>query len=155
MYSVTRKLKALKPIFRQQRKQKGDLAANVKLAGEFLETSQQLLREDRLNPLLLQLEHCCRLVFLKAVKIEQVMLQQRAKLQWMKGGDQCSRVFFHKVAIRRANKRIFQISDEEGHTHVDPIDISTTFVTYYQRLLGVTGQTGLSTYAICALGHGK
>ncbi|KAL0302142.1 UNVERIFIED_CONTAM: hypothetical protein Scaly_3042100 [Sesamum calycinum] len=53
MYSVTRKLKTLKLILRQQRTQKGDLAANVKLAGEFLETSQQLLREDRLNPLLL------------------------------------------------------------------------------------------------------
>ncbi|KAL0393126.1 UNVERIFIED_CONTAM: hypothetical protein Sradi_2535400 [Sesamum radiatum] len=39
MYSVTRKLKALKPIFRQQRKKKGDLSANVKLAGEFLEIS--------------------------------------------------------------------------------------------------------------------
>ncbi|KAL0340157.1 UNVERIFIED_CONTAM: hypothetical protein Sradi_4532500 [Sesamum radiatum] len=90
MYSVTRKLKALKPVFRQQRKMKGDLSANVKLAGEFLEISQRLLQDDRHDPLLLHLEHCCRLVFLKAVKIEQVMLQQRAKLQWMKGGDQCS-----------------------------------------------------------------
>ncbi|KAK4383779.1 hypothetical protein Sango_2743300 [Sesamum angolense] len=114
MYSTTRKLKALKPIFRQQRKMKGDLWANVKLAREFLEIAQRLLQEDRHNPLLLHLEKCCRLVFLKAVKIEQVMLQQRAKIQWMKGGDQCSRVFFRKVVIRRANKRIFQISNEAG-----------------------------------------
>ncbi|KAK4383744.1 Transposon TX1 uncharacterized protein [Sesamum angolense] len=40
------------------------------------------------------------------------MLQQRAKIQWMKGGDQCSRVFFRKN------------------------DISNVFVAYYQRLLG-------------------
>ncbi|KAK4381838.1 Transposon TX1 uncharacterized protein [Sesamum angolense] len=69
MYSVTRKLKALKPVFRQQRKQKGDLAANVKLAGEFLEISQQLLYEDRLNPLLLQPISCCNIIYKIITKI--------------------------------------------------------------------------------------
>ncbi|KAL0300237.1 UNVERIFIED_CONTAM: putative ribonuclease H protein [Sesamum angustifolium] len=34
-----------------------------------------------------------------------VMLQQRAKIQWLKGGDQCSRIFFRKVAMRRASKK--------------------------------------------------
>ncbi|KAK4384083.1 Transposon TX1 uncharacterized protein [Sesamum angolense] len=106
---------------------KGDLSANVKLAGEFLEVSQRLLQEDRHDPLLLHLEHYCRLVFLKVVKIEQVMLQQRAKIQWMKGGDQCSRVFFRKVAIRRANKRIFQISDEAEDRAPGPDGYSSGF----------------------------
>ncbi|KAL0289738.1 UNVERIFIED_CONTAM: hypothetical protein Sradi_7066800 [Sesamum radiatum] len=32
MYEVTRKLKALKPIFRAQRRKKGDLSSNVSLA---------------------------------------------------------------------------------------------------------------------------
>ncbi|KAK4384120.1 Retrovirus-related Pol polyprotein from type-2 retrotransposable element R2DM [Sesamum angolense] len=30
-------------------------------------------------------------LYLKASKLEQVMLRQRAKLQWLKGGDQCSK----------------------------------------------------------------
>ncbi|KAL0304622.1 UNVERIFIED_CONTAM: hypothetical protein Sangu_3074000 [Sesamum angustifolium] len=54
----------------------------------------------------------------------------------MKGGDQCSRVFFHRVAMRRANKRIFQISDDDGRTYTEPKDVSDTFVIYFQRLLG-------------------
>ncbi|KAL0415269.1 UNVERIFIED_CONTAM: hypothetical protein Slati_3358800 [Sesamum latifolium] len=37
MYAVTRKLKALKPVFREQRRRKGDLSNNVKLAKDFLE----------------------------------------------------------------------------------------------------------------------
>ncbi|KAL0290491.1 UNVERIFIED_CONTAM: hypothetical protein Scaly_2669000 [Sesamum calycinum] len=43
MYSATRKLKALKPVFCQQRRKKGDLAMNVKLAAGFLEVAQKLL----------------------------------------------------------------------------------------------------------------
>ncbi|KAL0439801.1 UNVERIFIED_CONTAM: hypothetical protein Slati_2463100 [Sesamum latifolium] len=80
---------------RQQRRAKGDLTANVKLAADFLEISQQLLQLDRHNELLLHLEHCCRLVYLKATKLEQ-------------------------VTSRRAAKRIFQISDATGETFTDP-----------------------------------
>ncbi|KAL2225354.1 UNVERIFIED_CONTAM: hypothetical protein Sindi_3049800, partial [Sesamum indicum] len=72
MFAVIRKLKALKPVFREQRRKKGDLTLNVQLAKGFLDEAQQLL------------EHCCRLVYAKAVKLEQILLQQRAKMQWMK-----------------------------------------------------------------------
>ncbi|XP_020547112.1 uncharacterized protein LOC110011404 [Sesamum indicum] len=71
-----------------------------------------------------------------AVKIEQIMLQQRAKMQWMKGGDQCSRVFFRKIAQRRAGRRILQINDENGSTHTEPEEVIHEFVSYYQNLLG-------------------
>ncbi|KAK4384108.1 putative ribonuclease H protein [Sesamum angolense] len=71
MYAVTRKLRALKPVFRTLRKKKGDLSVNVKLAAEFLATVQQLLQIDRHNTLLLCLEKCCKLVFFKATKLEQ------------------------------------------------------------------------------------
>ncbi|KAL0313714.1 UNVERIFIED_CONTAM: Retrovirus-related Pol polyprotein from type-2 retrotransposable element R2DM [Sesamum calycinum] len=136
MYSVTRKLKALKPVFRQQRRKKGDLAMNVKLAAGFLEIAQKLLQTDRHNSLLLQLENCCRLVYLKATQLEHVMLRQRAKLQWLKGGDQCSKVFFRRVATRRANKHLIQISDSDGLVQTDPTIINSVFVTYFQDLLG-------------------
>ncbi|KAL0434076.1 UNVERIFIED_CONTAM: LINE-1 reverse transcriptase [Sesamum latifolium] len=105
---VNKKLKALKAVFRAQRKKKGDLALNVKLAAEFLSIAQCILHLDRHNSLLLCLEACCRLIFLKATKLEQCMLQQRAKMQWLRGGDQCTRVFFRKIAKRRAAKRIYQ-----------------------------------------------
>ncbi|XP_011101374.1 uncharacterized protein LOC105179454 [Sesamum indicum] len=90
MYVVTRKLKALKAVFREQRRKKGDLTHNVQLEKGFLEMAQTLVSSNRRDELFLQLEHCCRIVLAKAVKLEQVMLRQRAKIQWMKGGDQCS-----------------------------------------------------------------
>ncbi|KAL2228640.1 UNVERIFIED_CONTAM: hypothetical protein Sindi_1843700 [Sesamum indicum] len=45
-------------------------------AKEFLATAQELLAHDRHDETLLLLEHCCRFVLMKAVKLEQSMLQQ-------------------------------------------------------------------------------
>ncbi|KAL0288050.1 UNVERIFIED_CONTAM: hypothetical protein Sradi_7109500 [Sesamum radiatum] len=59
MYAVTRKLKALKPIFRAQRQRKGDLSTNVSLAKGFLDSAQTMLAADRHCPTLLHLEFCC------------------------------------------------------------------------------------------------
>ncbi|KAL2249850.1 UNVERIFIED_CONTAM: hypothetical protein Sindi_2458700 [Sesamum indicum] len=83
MYAVTRKLKALKPIFREQRRNKGDLSHNVQMAKGFLEAAQLL-----------------------------------------------------KIAQRRSSRRIFQINDDQGSTHIDPEEVINEFVTYYQNLLG-------------------
>ncbi|KAL2235301.1 UNVERIFIED_CONTAM: hypothetical protein Sindi_1262300 [Sesamum indicum] len=136
MYAVTRKLKALIPIFRDQRRNKGDLSHNVQMAKGFLEAAQLLVSSRRRDELYIQLEHCCRLVLVKATKLEQIMLKQREKMQWMKGGDQCSRVFFPKIGQRRSSRRIFQINDDQGSTHTDPEEVIHEFVTYYQNLLG-------------------
>ncbi|KAL2228615.1 UNVERIFIED_CONTAM: hypothetical protein Sindi_1841200 [Sesamum indicum] len=136
MYSVTRKLKALKLVFREQRRNKGDLSHNVQLAKGFLEAAQILVSSSRRDELYIQLEHCCRFVLTKAAKMEQTMLQQRAKIQWMKGGDQCSRVFFRKIAQRRSASRILQVNDDHGVTHSEPEEVINEFVTYYQNLLG-------------------
>ncbi|XP_020547150.1 uncharacterized protein LOC110011413 [Sesamum indicum] len=46
MYAVTRKLKALKPVFRLQRRNKGDLTMNVQLAKGFLDEAQQLINDE-------------------------------------------------------------------------------------------------------------
>ncbi|KAL0439803.1 UNVERIFIED_CONTAM: Retrovirus-related Pol polyprotein from type-2 retrotransposable element R2DM [Sesamum latifolium] len=111
MFTVTRKLRALKLVFRAQRQKRGDLSNNVKLAASFLEAVQQLLAQDRHSGVFLLLEFCCKLVLRLASRLEQNMLHQRAKIAWMKGGDQCSRVFFRKIAKRRASKRVYQITN--------------------------------------------
>ncbi|KAL0373036.1 UNVERIFIED_CONTAM: hypothetical protein Scaly_0985200 [Sesamum calycinum] len=55
---------------------------------------------------------------------------------WLKGGDQCSKVFFRRVATRRANKRVLQISDDDGNEQTYPTIISSIFVDFFQGLLG-------------------
>ncbi|KAL2235459.1 UNVERIFIED_CONTAM: hypothetical protein Sindi_1278100, partial [Sesamum indicum] len=128
---------ALKPVFRERRRKKGDLTLNVQLAKGFLDETQQLVSSDRQNEAFLQLEHCCRLVYAKTEKLEQIMLQQLAKMQWMKGGDQCSRIFFRKIAQKRVARRILQINDDNGTIHTEPKEIINEFICYYQNHLGV------------------
>ncbi|KAL2226597.1 UNVERIFIED_CONTAM: hypothetical protein Sindi_2018400 [Sesamum indicum] len=111
MYAVTRKLKALKPVFREQRRKKGDLSHNVQLAKGFLEMAQVLVTSNRQDELFLQLEHCCGVVLAKAAKLEQ-------------------------IAQRRLARRILQINDDHGATHTDPGAVINEFVMYYQNLLG-------------------
>ncbi|KAL2240782.1 UNVERIFIED_CONTAM: hypothetical protein Sindi_0719400 [Sesamum indicum] len=113
----------------------------------FLEEAQLLLSSDRQNEFYLCLEHCCRIVYAKAAKLEQSMLQQRAKMQWMKDGDQCSRVFFRKIAQRRVMRRILQINDGNGTTHTDQGEIIHEFVSYYQTLLGEDKAPGPDGYS--------
>ncbi|KAK4381487.1 hypothetical protein Sango_2963400 [Sesamum angolense] len=66
----------------------------------------------------------------------EIMLRQRAKIQWLKGGDQCSKIFFRRVATRRANKRVFQITDDDGNEQRDPTVIRVSLWIFFQGLLG-------------------
>ncbi|KAL2245949.1 UNVERIFIED_CONTAM: hypothetical protein Sindi_2863100 [Sesamum indicum] len=95
-----------------------------------------MVSSSKQDELFLFLEHCCWLVYAKVAKFEQIILQQRAKIQWKKGGDQYSRVFFQKIARRRMARRIMQFNDAQGVTHTELDGVTHEFVTYYQSLLG-------------------
>ncbi|KAL0292830.1 UNVERIFIED_CONTAM: hypothetical protein Sradi_6970400 [Sesamum radiatum] len=135
MYGVTTKLKALKQTFRAQRKVRGDLSDNVRLAKGFLEQAQ-CLYDTYKEHILLQLVKLCRILYCSAVQQEISMLHQRAKLHWLKYGDQSSKIFFRKIKANRARQRICQITSSTGELLTEPSMISNEFVTYYQGLLG-------------------
>ncbi|KAL0294292.1 UNVERIFIED_CONTAM: hypothetical protein Sradi_6894300 [Sesamum radiatum] len=135
LYGVTRKLKALKPVFRAQRKAKGDLAQNVWLAKEFLEKAQALFDEYKADDLQL-LVQWCRKVYSRAVAMEDTMLRQRAKLRWLKDGDRCSKAFFRKINATRAKMRVFQITNAAGDVLTEADQVANEFLSYYETLLG-------------------
>ncbi|KAL0292755.1 UNVERIFIED_CONTAM: hypothetical protein Sradi_6976200 [Sesamum radiatum] len=135
MYGVVCKLKSMKSVFRCKRKEKGDLASNVQQAKEFLETAQALY-ETHKEDLLLLLVKCCCMVYCAAVKLENMMLQQRAKLSWVKHGDQLSKVFFWKINSRRARQRVYQIHTSEGECLTEMNKVTEEFISVFQTLLG-------------------
>ncbi|KAL0457676.1 UNVERIFIED_CONTAM: hypothetical protein Slati_0394800 [Sesamum latifolium] len=113
-----------------------DLSENVSKAKGFLDSVQQLLELDQSNDLLLLMERAARLVLLKATKLEQSMLQQRAKIQWLKGVDQCSKIFFRKIAARRAAQKVFRITSTGGDMVSEESEVAAEFINFYSDLLG-------------------
>ncbi|KAL0289916.1 UNVERIFIED_CONTAM: Retrovirus-related Pol polyprotein from type-2 retrotransposable element R2DM [Sesamum radiatum] len=84
----------------------------------------------------LQIHGTRMLVYCAAIKIETSMLQQRAKLHWLKYGDQCSKVFFRKINARRVQQRVFQITTQSGQRLTDMPQVTAEFVSFFQTLLG-------------------
>ncbi|KAL2235687.1 UNVERIFIED_CONTAM: hypothetical protein Sindi_1300900 [Sesamum indicum] len=106
MYAVTRKLKALKPIFREQRRNKGDLSHNVQMAKGILEAAQLLVSSRRREELYIQLEHFVDSFWPKQQNLSRLCYNNERRC-----------MFFRKIAQRRSSKRIFQINDDHGSTH--------------------------------------
>ncbi|KAL0416380.1 UNVERIFIED_CONTAM: putative ribonuclease H protein [Sesamum latifolium] len=51
-------------------------------------------------------------------------------------GDQCSKIFFRKVAARRAAQKIFHINSENGDNITEESGVADEFVRFYTTLLG-------------------
>ncbi|KAL0307849.1 UNVERIFIED_CONTAM: hypothetical protein Sangu_3008000 [Sesamum angustifolium] len=136
MYILARKLKAMKPILRKFRKTHGDLSHNVQQAAHFLHKAQLLSHEFKHVSILLQLEKCCRMIYCKATTMEVNMLKQRAKIAWLKGGDNCTKIFFRKITARRTSQRVYQIQNEDGHLLTDYTAVTGEFVNYFKKLFG-------------------
>ncbi|KAL0307638.1 UNVERIFIED_CONTAM: hypothetical protein Scaly_2976400 [Sesamum calycinum] len=126
MYDVVCKLKNLKAVFRRQKKLTGDLANNVKRAKIFLDKAQALFDKHK-EDIFLHLVKCCRQVYATTVKLEVNMLQQRAKLRWLKHGDQSSKFFFRKINSTRMKQRIFQITKASGEILTAQHDVIQEF----------------------------
>ncbi|KAL0284070.1 UNVERIFIED_CONTAM: hypothetical protein Sradi_7209100 [Sesamum radiatum] len=139
MYGVVCKLKALKTVFRAQRKIKGDLALNVRLAKSYLDSAQTLFETYR-EDIFLHLVQWCRIVYCKAVELEASMLRQRAKMTWLTKGDQCSKFFFSKINARRAMQRVYQIQNSDGQLVSGSEQVAAEFVSFFQALLGGTSR---------------
>ncbi|KAL0455373.1 UNVERIFIED_CONTAM: hypothetical protein Slati_0876500 [Sesamum latifolium] len=80
----------------------------------------------------------CRTVYCIAVKMENNMLQQWSKLNWLKHGDQCSKIFFRKINARRARQRIYQISNSAGVILTDTSQSSLRHILTVEEAIELT-----------------
>ncbi|KAL0291000.1 UNVERIFIED_CONTAM: hypothetical protein Sradi_7037200 [Sesamum radiatum] len=76
------------------------------------------------------------MIYCKATTMEVNMLKQRAKIAWLKGGDNCTKIFFRKITARRTSQRVYQIQNEDGNLLTDYTAVTGEFVTYFKKLFG-------------------
>ncbi|KAK4384099.1 Retrovirus-related Pol polyprotein from type-2 retrotransposable element R2DM [Sesamum angolense] len=115
---------------------------NVKLAVGFLEVAQNILQFDRHNSLILLLEHCCRLVYLKASKLEQISDEDGNEqtdptvissifvdfFQGLLGGDRTDRAIDLRY-LRPWARHI--LTDDEARAIIRPVTIDEVKTAFF------------------------
>ncbi|KAL7586020.1 hypothetical protein Lser_V15G46368 [Lactuca serriola] len=135
MYALIQKLKNLKKPIRKLLKKQGHFSDNVSHFRKELEMVQADLDEDPFNSDLRNLEAIFLGELKKAYEKEECFLKQKAKIQWLKDGDNNSK-FFHKMVKGRVHKsRIEAIMNNDGEW-LEGEEIYKEFVEYFKNFLG-------------------
>ena len=64
-------------------------------------------------------------------------MQQKARINWRKMGDDNTRFFFTSTKARPARNKIVMLVDSNGHTLIDQQDITNEIMGFYKNLLGL------------------
>ena len=120
---------------------KGNLHANVVRIRAELDSIQSSLDVDPFNAILREAEAKCVVEFNQAVILEERLLKQKAKVQWLAEGDANSAYFHKAVKSRMSRSRIDVITNSEGVVFQNS-SVPDAFVSHYEAFLGCTGETG-------------
>ncbi|XP_048496446.1 uncharacterized protein LOC125495695 [Beta vulgaris subsp. vulgaris] len=63
-------------------------------------------------------------------------LKQKAKLEWIKHGDENTAVFHQSIRARRIQNQLYTITDAHGVWKDNAQGVEVAFIDYYQKLLG-------------------
>ncbi|XP_074300198.1 uncharacterized protein LOC141631424 [Silene latifolia] len=112
------------------------ISQKVIVARKELETSQRMLQDSPLEPILLEHEKELLAKYLILRNTERRSLLQRAKIQDIKFKDASTSYFFSRIAARKHQTVIGQILDMNGNIREGIQRTNDAFVEYYTWLLG-------------------
>ncbi|XP_074314781.1 uncharacterized protein LOC141650580 [Silene latifolia] len=121
MFSVVKKLKALKPVLKKLNTTCfSDIENSTTIASRVLEEIQE----------------------------KDSFLTQKAKLQWSLEGDLNTSYFHRAIKKRIMLNKVFQIEDMQGVLCTKGATIQNSFLAYYQKLLGTQNPTDAVNVAV-------
>ncbi|XP_039012427.1 uncharacterized protein LOC120141701 isoform X1 [Hibiscus syriacus] len=136
MQALFYKLKRLKPILKALNKRcYSDVSKKVADKREQLEKQQIVIltggnssdmeNERKLGQELNELE-----------KAERLFYQQKAKVDWLLDGDQCTKFFHSQVAVKRKKNTIRVLVDDDGNKLETFDSMAAELVNYFTRQIG-------------------
>ncbi|XP_062114671.1 uncharacterized protein LOC133825786 [Humulus lupulus] len=136
MYQVVSKLKNLKSIFKELNKRGfSEIHMAYVQAKEKLSDCQNKMHRDPLNVVLQCQELEARKHYAEVQKNYNSYLSQKAKVTWVKEGDENSAFFHSSIKERRCQNMIYYIINA-GIRVENPDEVTEAFFSYYQTLLG-------------------
>nr|GEW41112.1 hypothetical protein [Tanacetum cinerariifolium] len=138
MFKVARRLKLLKKPLRKLLFDHGNIHENVKKLRHELDEAQKALDSYPSNVELREEEVVYLHAYQDAILMEERLLVQKAKIDWLKLGD-ANTAYFHKVVkSQTARNRIDSIVHNNGAT-IDGDQVPLAFIDYYTEILGQPG----------------
>ncbi|XP_062110740.1 uncharacterized protein LOC133822422 [Humulus lupulus] len=134
---VVQKLKRLKWTFKELNNEHfGDLPAQVLQAMHHMHEIQHYLQSDPLNVEKINEEFDARDHYRGCQENYLAFLKQKAKANWLKEGDDNTKLFHQSLKQRKSHNTIYSIRDMHGNW-VDPKDgVTEAFLSFYKDLLG-------------------
>lgn len=129
------KLKAVKTVLKQLNSQNGNLHASVLEARDALFSFQASLPTV---PTIEQRSYEADLSkkLSAALKVEEQLLQQKSRINWLQKGDGNNSFFFNSCKGRWNSNKILQLMDDEGGLHSTHQAISMVAVDFFKGLIG-------------------
>ena len=113
-----------------------DLHEQKAKAKNTLEAIQQQMIEDRGNFILQQQEKEARSHYINILSSVMDLLRQQNKIEWIKYGDNCTRLFFAKAKQRKLATYVYAINDDEGLQVEGFENVGKVMLNFYNKLLG-------------------
>ncbi|KAJ8419399.1 hypothetical protein Cgig2_032985 [Carnegiea gigantea] len=101
-----------------------------------LEAIQQQIQGEPKNTDPQQREREARNHYISILSSAMDLLKQQSKLEWIKYGDDCTKLFFAKAKQRKLATYVYTITNEDGR-QVEGFDqVRKVMLTFYKNLLG-------------------
>lgn len=137
MFRLVAKLRRLKGMLKQMNRRD---FANIQVTGanakaEMIEAQENLHRYPTNEDLLeAEVKSRSRYIFLQKAYIS--FLSQKAKLEWVRGGDENTTIFHSFLKVRHKRNTINSVRDIEGNWQDTFCGFREAFLVYYKKILG-------------------
>ncbi|XP_056691942.1 uncharacterized protein [Spinacia oleracea] len=141
MFKLWCKLKKVKAELKKLHKEDfSGLTEKIALARSELDNVQQNLQTTSI-PELLNQEVVCIKQLRHWLRIDEIALRQKSRIQWIQLGDSNNQFFFSTVKERARFNRISILYDDNGTKLVEPDLIQAEILSFYKKLLGTSANT--------------
>ncbi|GKB53018.1 RNA-directed DNA polymerase, eukaryota, reverse transcriptase zinc-binding domain protein, partial [Tanacetum coccineum] len=135
MFRTVKNMRSLKKHLKDLAWKNGDVFENVKKLRESVKEIQQRIDKDPRNNNLRSEEAVILKEYSKAMKEEELILYQKAKVKWLSVGDR-NNAYFHKaIKSRQQRNRIDVVCDEFGK-RFEGSEVAEQFVSHFQKFFG-------------------
>ncbi|XP_058755938.1 uncharacterized protein LOC131629159 [Vicia villosa] len=140
MYVVWEKLKRLKPLMRKLNKLLTTLKQDIVKSRDELACAHHDVNDDPLDKCKVQRMQECTEKVIALNELEEKILKQRSKIEWLKLGDGNNSYFHATIKAKHTAKGMHILHKDDGTVITNQNEIEQTLVDFYKGLMGTAAR---------------